>query len=1007
MRIKINTRLIAGFLMVILLMIILAFYSLNVTQQSLQESVGKSSVLLAEEMLKRIDQGIHFKINALQRHSKHLLLQRTLSESNRKFEKLDSIDEYMKQRDREWVSVPKDEITPFMQVLISNDLSKSLRQEYIEFYIRDHGYRIFTEFIVTNKFGANVAQTGKTSDYRQDGEPWWQIAKEGGLYVGNVEYDKGTEIHAVDIGVRVDDEKGNFIGVIKAVLDIKRIIREAEILTKRFETTEIKLITHDGKLIYATKAFKFLEDVSEKEFFNRIMANSGYFIAQEGGIEKLFSYIHSKGYRNFRGLGWILVVGHDVGEILQSSFILRNSVAFASLILIAISIVIAFFISRSITDPIVRLSRGAEIIGEGDLTHRVDLKSKDEIGELAVAFNQMTERRQGVEEALRERQQLLKRTLDSLHDAVFIIDANTVEIMDCNPSASEIFGYSHDELLGQTTTFLHVDQAALEEFRRHLYPAIEERGFLSYLEFRMKRKDGTIFPTEHSVMPLEDENGNRTGWVSVVRDISERKRAEEALKVSAMEWRVSFDAISDTVCLLDPQGRIVRCNKAMTKFLAKPPSQIIGRTCYELIYGKSEPIEGCPIVRMRETRRRETLVLPIDDRWFNVSVDPLVDEADNLIGAVHIITDITERKLMEERIQETNKRLQALIHTIPDLVYFKDIYGHNLIINKAFEKFVGLPQEKIIGKTDEKLLPPELAEHCRKSDEEVMKSGKLIRAEEQTTDSNGKKIVFDTFKVPILDNRGNALGLVGVSRDITERKRDEEELRSSREQLRNLSTHLQSVREEERSRIAREIHDELGQTLVAIKMDLFWLGNKLPKDQKTLLKRTKSMTKLVDMTLQKVQRISTELRPGLLDHLGLMAAIEWQTKEFQDRTGIETESTYSPEDIILDRDRSTAMFRIFQETLTNVARHANATRIEVSLKEKAGTLKLKVIDNGRGITKKQISDPQSFGLIGMRERVHHWGGEVKISGIQDKGTTVIVSIPFTKDEKFEDRNIHH
>jgi len=138
--------------------------------------------------------------------------------------------------------------------------------------------------------------------------------------------------------------------------------------------------------------------------------------------------------------------------------------------------------------------------------------------------------RKQAEEALRESQQLLEKTFASLLDAFFIIDTDTEEIIDCNPAASEIFGYSRQEMLGRMATFLHVDEAAKEEFRRHLYSAIQEEGFLSQVEFKMKRKDGTVFPTEHSVMSLEDEQGKRIGWVSVVRDITERKQAEEALR---------------------------------------------------------------------------------------------------------------------------------------------------------------------------------------------------------------------------------------------------------------------------------------------------------------------------------------------------------------------------------------------------------------------------------------------------------------------------------------------
>jgi signal transduction histidine kinase len=232
-----------------------------------------------------------------------------------------------------------------------------------------------------------------------------------------------------------------------------------------------------------------------------------------------------------------------------------------------------------------------------------------------------------------------------------------------------------------------------------------------------------------------------------------------------------------------------------------------------------------------------------------------------------------------------------------------------------------------------------------------------------------------------------------LQQEITERKRSEDELKRSREQLRELASHLQSVREEERGRIAREIHDELGQALTALKMDIHWVGQRLSNDQELLLGKIQSISRLIDMTAQSVQRISSELRPGLLDDLGLSAAVEWQADEFQDRTNIQCEVASDPEDITLNPALSTAVFRIFQEALTNIARHANATGVKVILKEKIGKVELTVRDNGKGITDKQVSDARSFGLIGMRERVHYFGGDLTISGTPNKGTTVSVSVP--------------
>lgn len=232
-----------------------------------------------------------------------------------------------------------------------------------------------------------------------------------------------------------------------------------------------------------------------------------------------------------------------------------------------------------------------------------------------------------------------------------------------------------------------------------------------------------------------------------------------------------------------------------------------------------------------------------------------------------------------------------------------------------------------------------------------------------------------------------------LTAELAERKRVEEKLRKSYEQLHQFAVHLQSSREEERLRIAREIHDELGQALTGLKFDISWIGKKLPEGTEELQDKTRSMAKLIDGTIQMVRRISSELRPGVLDRLGLAAAIEWQVQEFQSRTGIKCTLSPDFEGLKLDRDRAMAIFRIFQEALTNVARHANATTVDVSLCLESGNLMLEVRDNGEGIPESALFDPKSLGLLGMKERALAFGGRVNIVGNPGNGTRVIMVIP--------------
>lgn len=231
--------------------------------------------------------------------------------------------------------------------------------------------------------------------------------------------------------------------------------------------------------------------------------------------------------------------------------------------------------------------------------------------------------------------------------------------------------------------------------------------------------------------------------------------------------------------------------------------------------------------------------------------------------------------------------------------------------------------------------------------------------------------------------------------DITYRKRAEEVLKASREQLRELAARLQQAREEERAFIAREIHDELGQLLTGLKIDLKWFEKHLPQDGQNgkLREKMVSILELVDETIRAMRRVATQFRPGVLDTLGLTAAIEWQAEEFSNRTGIKCEFVDPIPQQLIGLECETALFRIFQESLTNVARHSEATKVKISLNWQNGTLVLQVHDNGRGITEKEIKDPHSIGLLGMRERAYIFGGEVSVSGQPGQGTTITARIP--------------
>jgi signal transduction histidine kinase len=273
------------------------------------------------------------------------------------------------------------------------------------------------------------------------------------------------------------------------------------------------------------------------------------------------------------------------------------------------------------------------------------------------------------------------------------------------------------------------------------------------------------------------------------------------------------------------------------------------------------------------------------------------------------------------------------------------------------------------------------------------------------TGTMGEEVAIETLKNGATDyvlktrlaRLGPAVHLaLRETADRRERQRAEDKLRRSLDQLRALTSYLQYVREEERTRIAREVHDELGQALTGLKLDMSWLAARLARNARPVQDKVKTMVDHIDETIQTVRRIATELRPGILDSLGLVAALEWQANEFQSRTGIPCHVVASVDDSQLQQQFATVFFRIYQETLTNIIRHAKATRVDVRLAEEAGALILMVQDNGRGISEEEIANTRSIGLVGMRERAMLIGGEITLQGAPGKGTRMTLRVPLNR-----------
>ncbi|MGD0297747.1 MAG: MEDS domain-containing protein [Bryobacteraceae bacterium] len=350
-------------------------------------------------------------------------------------------------------------------------------------------------------------------------------------------------------------------------------------------------------------------------------------------------------------------------------------------------------------------------------------------------------------------------------------------------------------------------------------------------------------------------------------------------------------------------------------------------------------------------------------------------------------------QVAQEELRNQKEVLEKIFDHIPVMINFMDPGGKIKLVNREWQRVVGKTLEEI---REHNLDIVDIISECypdpqgRKEVLDFISSSSGEWKELKARVRDGQ--MLDTVWAVLHLSDGSS---IGFGRDITEQKQLEDRLRASAEELRALSASLQAALEEERTRVARTIHDELGSAFTSLKWDLESLDKTLSKPMDpaaaaALRAKIASMMKLADSTINTVRRIAWELRPRILDDLGLVDAIEWQARQFEARTGIICQRSGFLDGVVFDQEQATAIFRIFQEALTNILRHANATRVDITMTQEAGEFVLAISDNGRGIAGGEKS---GLGILGMQERVRLVGGKIEILGLEGAGTTIAVRVP--------------
>jgi PAS domain S-box-containing protein len=617
-----------------------------------------------------------------------------------------------------------------------------------------------------------------------------------------------------------------------------------------------------------------------------------------------------------------------------------------------------------------------------------------------ICIGQDISERKQAEHELRRQKEILQTIFDHIPVMINFIDQND-QIKLANREWERKLGWSLEEIRSQNIDIV-VENYPDPEYRQQVLDFVRNSN-AEWADFKTKVRDGRVIDTSWAMLHFSDGTG-----IGIGQDITQRKRAEEALRESEERFRQLAENIHDLfwiktadfkhVLYLSPAYERITGHSAQQRYRDQDYQPFLDRIVPEDRERMAEIMrrgaEAEFEIEFRITRPDGSL------RWFRDRGFPIRDQSGQVYRIAGIATDITERKLAQEALRESEERFRQIAENIHEVFWLRSPDLKQLLyVSPMYEKVCGRTCESLYAAGPEQAVHPEDLPRVIQTLEKI--SGCEFEIEYRIITKDGDVRWIRDRGFPIRDESGAICRIGGVAEDITERKEAEDRLKASREQLRALSASLQSAREKEATRIARQIHDELGGLLTGLRWELESLEKMThqaggAEQQKVLRNKLATMVGLTDTTIDVVRWIASELRPSILDDLGLLEAIEWQTQQFQVRTGIQCRCDCSLQSISLGDQQSTAVFRIVQEALTNILRHAQATCVGVAVKEEDGMFTLTVTDNGRGITPAEKLSRDSLGLLGMQERAHLIGGRMDIVGLKGSGTTLHVRIPLAR-----------
>lgn len=600
--------------------------------------------------------------------------------------------------------------------------------------------------------------------------------------------------------------------------------------------------------------------------------------------------------------------------------------------------------------------------------------------------------RKAAQAALTASNERLRLIMETIDEVFWMADAPIERIEYISPGYERIWGRTTQSLYENPRSFIEAIHP--DDVERVISDLGSQRTGQPFShEYRIVRPDGAIRWVWDRGFPVQDNAGKVTSYAGIAQDITERKLAEDLLRESEAHQRAILDNSPYLIWLKDTDGRYLKVNASYAQTAGvETTEQAIGKTDLDIWpkeLADKYRVDDAHVIATRQSIRVEEPALDGDRRhWVETFKTPIFDENHNVLGTVGFARDITERKLAEQLLFQQKSLIRQIIDSDPNMISVKDADGRFLAVNQAMAELHGKSPRELVGQPGAApFLPDGTPDPVYQADREVLATMQPV--ELVTHDLlNGREHWFHITKIPLKQPDGR-VHVLGIGVDITEK-------RNAEQQLHDLTAHIQTVREEEKASIAREIHDDLGSTLTALKIEIYWLEREVTEggNVQPLIERIQAMSQLVDNAVYTTRRVISDLHPTILDDLGLLAALEWQAGQFQKRTGIECRVSCTRAcncEAEVSKIQSINLFRIFQEALTNIARHSGASKVLVEFNN-GRDVTLYIRDNGCGLPEGHTIASTSYGMRGMTERVTQMGGMIVFDSPPGGGFSVAIKL---------------